>query len=168
MTETIMKCLPAALSVLAALIAAAMVAPLIRKRKAAGPEKSPSGEEVSEEPAAVRAEIPSRDFREPSPEELEEVVYCVDSPESSAMDEGPSLIERAVSGEDCGGERRRLSLAELVRAGMTVQDEAGKVMTGEQLLSGTDNVRSAERPDGIIREERPRLANEKGRDAYGR
>lgn len=70
----------------------------------------------------------------PSPEELEEVAKCVDSPNATAMDEGPTDIEKAIASTG-DSDQLRLTLVELMRSGMTIRDASGRIVTEEQLLS---------------------------------
>lgn len=132
MTETILRFLPALLPLLAVLLGMTMVIAGKEKKVDKRPVRSVDKDEETPVPVNVAGE--SKVAYEPSPEELEEVAECVDSPGATAMDEGPTDIEKAIASTG-DSDQLRLTLVELMRSGMTIRDASGHIVTKEQLLA---------------------------------
>lgn len=75
----------------------------------------------------------------PSPEELEEVQVCTDSPGAFPMDNGPTDMEMLLEG-NLSGDSLRQTLVELQKSGMKVAGPDGRAISAEELLSEAGSV----------------------------
>jgi hypothetical protein len=132
MNSEAIKFLPVVLLMLAAFFGMTMLVP--GKGKKAKRKPGPGAYDDEETPVPVNVAGESKVAYEPSPEELEEVAECVDSPGATAMDEGPTDIEKAIASTG-DSDQLRLTLVELMRSGMTIRDASGRIVTKEQLLA---------------------------------
>ena len=77
----------------------------------------------------------------PSPEKLEEVQVCTDSPGALPMDNGPTDMEMLLEG-NLSGDSLRQTLVELQKSGMKVAGPDGRAISAEELLAEAGSVES--------------------------
>ena len=132
MTDIILKLLTIVILLIATILGFYLIVPGIIHNTMRRPYSGAYDDE--EAPVPVNVANEAKEAYEPSPEELEEVAECVDSPGATAMDEGPTDIEKAIPSTG-DSDQLRLTLVELMRSGMTIRDASGRIVTKEQLLA---------------------------------